>query len=144
MRIFVDSSLILAFLAGQDKRAYSIIEEVENRITTGYINAIVVDEVIYGYLRLATGLSSKRIRQLLAKRDSRLISLVRDDVEPVLRLFITLPITSEPHEVINIIEKHGLMPADSIIALTCKHQGINTIATLDRAFERVPWLKVIP
>jgi predicted nucleic acid-binding protein len=81
---------------------------------------------------------------LLAKRDSRLISLIRDDVEPVLRLFITLPITSEPHEVINIIEKHGLMPADSIIALTCKHQGINTIATLDRDFERVPGLKVIP
>jgi len=144
MKIFVDSSIILAFLAGQDKRAYRIVEEIENHIITGYINAVVVDEVIYGYLRLATGLSSKRIKQLLAKRDSRLISLVRDDVEPVLRLFITLPITSEPHEVINIIEKHGLMPADSIIALTCKYQGINTIATLDRDFERVPWLKVIP
>ncbi|BES81802.1 PIN domain-containing protein [Pyrodictium abyssi] len=67
MRIFVDSSVILAFLAGQDQRAYRIIEKVEDHAITGYINAIVVNEVIYGYLRLATGLSSKRIRQLLAK-----------------------------------------------------------------------------
>ena len=81
---------------------------------------------------------------MLAKRDRRLISLIRNDVEPILGLFITLPVTSEPREVIDVIEKHGLMPADSIIALTCKHQGIDTIATLDGDFERVPWLKVIP
>ncbi len=144
MRVFVDSSIILAFLAGQDERAYRIVRDIENRVIIGYINAIVVDEVIHGYLRLATGLSSKRIRQLMTKRDSKLIGLIRSDVEPVLGLFITLPTTSEPHEVIDVIEKYGLMPADSIIALTCKHQGINTIATLDRDFERVPWLKVIP
>lgn len=91
MKIFVDSSVILAFLAGQDKRAYRIIEEVENHIVTGYINAIVIDEVIYGYLRIATELSSKRIRQLLAKRNDRLIKLIKNDIEPVLKLFITLP-----------------------------------------------------
>ncbi len=144
MKIFVDSSVILAFLAGQDKRAYRIIEEVENHIVTGYINAIVIDEVIYGYLRIATELSSKRIRQLLAKRNERLIKLIKNDIEPVLKLFITLPITSEPHEIIDVIEKYGLMPADSIIALTCKHQGMNTIATFDEDFKRVPWLNVIP
>ena len=59
-------------------------------------------------------------------------------------MFITLPITLEPQEVVDIIEKYGLMPADSIIALTCKHHGINTIATLDEDFKRVPWLKVVP
>ncbi len=144
MRIFMDSSIILAFLAGQDEQAYRIIEDVENHIITGYINAIVVDEVIHGYLRLTTGISSKRIRQLLAKKDKRLTELIRNDVEPILKLFITLPITLEPQEVVDIIEKYGLMPADSIIALTCKHHGINTIATLDEDFKRVPWLKVVP
>lgn len=143
MKIFADSSIILAFLAGQDEMAYKIIEAVENRVATGYINAIVVDEVIHGYLRLTTGLSSKRIRQLLAKKDKRLIELIKNDVEPILKLFITLPITLEPQEVIEVIEEYGLMPADSIIALTCKHQGIDTIATLDGDFERIPWLKII-
>ncbi|BEP17216.1 PIN domain-containing protein [Pyrofollis japonicus] len=143
MKIFVDSSIILAFLAGQDERAYDMIDEVENRNLTGYINAIVIDEVIHGYLRLVTGLSSRRIRQLLSKKDENLIKLV-EEVKPVLELFVTLPIMSEPHEVINIIKDYGLMPADALIALTCKHYGIETIATLDEDFKRIPWLKVIP
>ncbi len=144
MKIFIDSSLILAFLAGQDERAYNIIENIENRVFVGYINAIVIGEVIHGYLRLVTGLSSKRIRQLLAKRDKNIIKVIKEDVEPVLRLFVTLPIISEPREVISIIEDYGLMPADSIIVLTCRHYGIDTIATLDEDFKRVSWLRVIP
>jgi len=65
MRVFVDTSVILAFLAGQDDRARKLLKEVENREITGYINPLVVDEVIYGYLRLTTRLSSRRIRELL-------------------------------------------------------------------------------
>ncbi len=143
MKMFVDSSIILAFLAGQDERAYKTVEDIENGIVTGYINAIIVDEVIHGYLRLTTGLSSRRIRQLLAKRNKKLIELIKNDVEPVLKLFISLPITLDPNEIINIIGKYGLMPADYIIALTCKHHGINNIAILDEDFKRVPWLKVV-
>ena len=37
-----------------------------------------------------------------------------------------------------------LLPSDAIVALTCKHYGIDTILTFDEDFKRVPWLKVIP
>ena len=37
-----------------------------------------------------------------------------------------------------------LLPGDAIIALTCKHYGVDTILTFDEDFKRVPWLKVIP
>ena len=37
-----------------------------------------------------------------------------------------------------------LLPSDTIIALTCKHYGIDTILTFDEDFRRVPWLKVVP
>jgi predicted nucleic acid-binding protein len=144
MRVFVDSSIILAFLAGQDERAKELVREVENHTITGYINPLVVDEVIHGYLRLATGLSSRRIRQLLARRDESLIDIIRGDVLPVLELFITLPLIAGPREIIKFIEEYGLMPADAIIALTCKHHGIDTILTFDEDFKRVPWLKVEP
>lgn len=144
MRIFVDTSIILAFLAGQDERAWKLLKEVEKREITGYINPLVVDEIIYGYLRLTTRLSSRRIRELIARRDERLIGLVKNDVWPVLRLFTTLPLIAEPGEIIQYMEEYGLMPADAIIALTYRQHGINTIATLDKDFKRVPWLKVIP
>ena len=35
------------------------------------------------------------------------------------------------------MEEYGLVPADAVIALTCKQHGINTIATLDKDFMRV-------
>jgi len=36
------------------------------------------------------------------------------------------------------------MPADALIAPTCRHYGIDTIAMLDNGFKRIPWLRIIP
>ena len=144
MKVFVDTSVILAFLAGQDDRALEIVRRVERREIAGYINPLVIDEVIYGYLRLSTGLSARRIRKLLARRDERLVGMIRDEVQPILKLFTTLPLFAEPGEVAGLIEEHGLMPADALIALTCRQYEISVIATLDEDFKRIPWLKVIP
>jgi predicted nucleic acid-binding protein len=105
---------------------------------------LVIDGAIYGYLRLATGLSARRIRKLLARRDERLIKMIKSEVRPVLKLFTTLPLIGEPKEIIEFIEEYGLMPADALIALTCKQHELNTIATLDEDFKRIPWLSVIP
>ncbi len=144
MRVFVDTSIILAFLAGQDERAKDLIRKIEGHEIKGYINPLVIDETIYGYLRLATGLSARRIRKLLARREERLIKIIKSEVQPVLKLFTTLPLIAEPGETVETIEEYSLMPADALIALTCKQHEINTIATFDEDFRRVPWLKVIP
>ncbi len=42
------------------------------------------------------------------------------------------------------MKNHNLLSRDSLIAITAKHYGINTILTFDEDFKRVPWLKVIP
>ena len=49
-----------------------------------------------------------------------------------------------PQELIEVAKQFHLLPADALIALTCKHHGIDTILTFDEDFKRVPWLKVIP
>jgi len=51
---------------------------------------------------------------------------------------------AEPKELLETIRKYRLTPSDAIIALTCKHYGIDTIITFDEDFKRVPWLKVEP
>lgn len=136
--------MILAFLGGQDERARDILRAVEERLVAGYINATIAGEVAYGYLRLATGLSSRRLRSLLARRDEELVRLLREDVEPVLDLFLPLPTTANLKEVLRVMEEYGLMPADATIAVTCLDNGIDVIATLDEDFRRIPRLKVIP
>ncbi len=142
-RVFFDSSILLAFLAGEDRRAFELVEAVEEGRVRGVVNGVVVSEVMHGYLRLATGLSSRRIRQLLAKRDERLVRLLREDVEPLLALFEVLP-APEPGMVIRAAATYGLMPADAVIVATCEAHGVRVIATLDQDFRRVPWLRVTP
>ena len=70
--------------------------------------------------------------------------MVKNEVQPVLKLFTTLPLVAELGEVIEFIEEYGLMPADALIALTCRQHEISVIVTLDEDFKRMPWLKVIP
>ena len=47
-------------------------------------------------------------------------------------------------EWLEIMKNYKLLPNDALITLTCKHYGINVIATFDEDFKRVPCLKVVP
>ncbi len=47
-------------------------------------------------------------------------------------------------ELYEALLKYRLLPSDAIIALTCKHLGIERILTFDEDFKRVPWLTVLP
>lgn len=49
-----------------------------------------------------------------------------------------------PQELIDVARKYHLLPADALVALTCKHYGIERILTFDDDFKRVPWLTAIP
>ncbi len=48
-----------------------------------------------------------------------------------------------PQELIEVAKQFHLLPADALIALTCRHYGIDTILTFDEDFKRVSWLRVI-
>ena len=43
-------------------------------------------------------------------------------------------------DVIDTATKYNLLPADAVIAVTCRHYGFTKIATFDEDFRRVPWL----
>ncbi len=65
--------------------------------------------------------------------------------ELIRRLNIRLiPSIYTEQELYETVLRYKLLPSDTIITLTCKHYGIDTILTLDEDFKRVPWLKVIP
>jgi predicted nucleic acid-binding protein len=67
---------------------------------------------------------------------------VRDLIER-LDIRIIMSLYSE-QELYDTITEHRLLPSDAIIALTCKHYGIEVILTFDKDFKRIPWLEVIP
>ncbi|AMM53526.1 PIN domain-containing protein [Thermococci archaeon] len=55
-----------------------------------------------------------------------------------------LPDYQEVSEWREVMKKYKLLPNDALIAITCRHYGIKTIATFDEDFKRVKFLKVVP
>jgi predicted nucleic acid-binding protein len=137
--VFVDTNILVRHLAG-DQKAKKLIDQIEIGEIRGYINQIVVSEVVFVYMRLLTKLDAKTL-----KRNHEIICKI--DLEPVyeiLSIFVELQssnlITVESRK---IMSRYGLLPNDALIAATCKHYGIKKIATFDEDFRRVDFLQVV-
>ncbi|MEM1670820.1 MAG: type II toxin-antitoxin system VapC family toxin [Archaeoglobaceae archaeon] len=137
--VFVDTNVLIRHLSG-DKRAKKVVEKVEMGEIDGYINQVVVSELIHVYLRLFTGRNSAYL-----KKNPEVIKAV--NLEPVydlLNIFNELSSSEIISRVSKeLIMKYGLLPNDALIAATCKHYGIRKIATFDEDFKRVDFLEVL-
>ena len=54
-----------------------------------------------------------------------------------------LEVNTDAMALLETMIRYKLLPNDALIAATCKHYGINKIATFDLDFERFDFLKVI-
>ncbi|MEM3505071.1 MAG: type II toxin-antitoxin system VapC family toxin [Archaeoglobaceae archaeon] len=137
--VFVDTNVLIRHLSG-DKRAKKVVEKVEMGEIDGYINQVVVSELIHVYLRLSTGRNSASL-----KKNPELIKAV--NLEPVYDLLNIFNELSSSEIISRVskefIMKYGLLPNDALIAATCKHYGIRKIATFDEDFKRVDFLEVL-
>ena len=132
---FIDSNVILRYLCG-DIEAKKLLDAVE----VGFINPVVVSEVLYGYIRLATGLKPYELKE-------KFHEIVDLDLNPAfesLSDFILLPLPLKLEEVKELIEKYRLLPNDALITLTCKHYRIGKIISFDKDFKRIDFLETLP
>jgi len=137
--VFVDSNVIIHHLAG-DNKAKEIIENVERGGDTGYINQIVVSEVIFICLKLKTKKSAfelKKAPDIVKRVDLK-------NVYELLDTFIELQSDKEiTRSAEDVIARYGLLPNDALIAATCKHHGIRKLATFNGDFKQVDFVEII-
>jgi predicted nucleic acid-binding protein len=135
--VFIDSSVFLDYLEGKE-RAKVLLKEYSG--FEGYINVIVFSEVMYVYIKAATGKKSYELK----KKPELVKSVEVDDIIELLRRYKMLDIGETiKNKAEGLITKHGLLPNDALIAATCKHYGIDKIATSDPDFKRVDFLEVV-
>ncbi len=148
--VFLDSSVILRYFLG-DPRAREVVEGD----WVFAVNAIVYSEVSFNLLKF---LYARRygeykfysMKQSLSRLENEvlegytMLNGFLEELDGEERL-VFLPATMEVvREAGRIAARYGLLPNDALIASTCKHYGVNIIATFDEDFKRIPWLKVIP
>ncbi|MCK4397761.1 MAG: PIN domain-containing protein [Methanophagales archaeon] len=142
-RIFLDSSIIIGLFSGDDD-AEKILGGIINQSLC--INEVVFSEVVYKsmVLKFLENEEKYSMKKLKRKIDSYVylygqFSEFTDEFE-----IDFLIITKEVVEIASsLASKYNLLPNDALIAATCKHHGINKIATFDPDFDRVEFLAVV-
>ena len=123
--IFVDTNVVIWLLKGWQ----NVIDFFTDNIGCLASNVIVYLEVMHVIRRL-----SQRLRRPL-------------DLTPAHEVFdgmVLLPIDDiDLGHVDELIIRYNLTPNDAMIAATCEHHGIEKIATYDKDFTRLDFLKVI-
>jgi len=147
--ICVDTNIVYHFLFETELTGIA-----ERIIREGFTEGMAIPMIVYNELlytvgakiaRMKSGVRGKySFRKLIAKQGfpeeaiNRVNGFLRDFKVSVLRDYQDLD------ELVSIIRLYRLAPNDAQIVLTCRHHRINTLATFDEDFRRIPWLKVIP
>ena len=120
--VFTDSNAIIRYFAG-DPAAEKLLEPVIYGSARGYTNSVVSSEVLFITIKLLTG---------------RVAFELRDNPEMVKNALKMMA------EQLYFIELEINEEVEQLAAATYRRYGIDTVATFDEDFERVPWLKVLP
>ncbi len=145
----VDTNVFVHYLLKGDRA-----DEAERLLASHSDLAVtvgIIDEVEFVIIRR---LAKERlgIRELSKLKEyirKRCLGFAADALEKYTEMLYELDIRvlndyAEPRELLNVMKTYQLTPSDAIIALTCKHYGVDSIITFDEDFKRIPWLKVIP
>ncbi|RLF15611.1 MAG: hypothetical protein DRJ66_04155 [Thermoprotei archaeon] len=148
--MLLDSNAVVYFLhhvepyASKVKRV--LIERKDLAVTLR-----IVDEIIFTLIRLEAwrrlGIRKlDELRDYIRRHGLGVFSDVINDVEELIDKLgiVILEDKGSIRELVETMRKYNLLPGDTLIAITAKHYGIDTILTFDEDFKRIPWLKVIP
>ena len=147
---FVDSNVFIQLLyeGSHASKAEELLDEYPLLVTS----IGVVDEVLHFIIR-REAMNKYGIRKAYDLRRlvrSRGIAFAKESLDKFISLLEELYVKviadteAQPSQIVCTMDNYRLAPRDAIIALTCKHYGINTILTFDEDFKRIPWLKVMP
>lgn len=148
-KIFIDTNVFynILFETNLTQVARKLLEEYEENLF--YTSLTVVNELLYistrKYYQATQEVSgSYSLRRLTANKGYP--TPIINGVQSLLKdLEVEVLIENVGYQdMIEVANSLKLLPSDSIIALTCKYHGIETILTFDEDFKRVPWLNILP
>jgi hypothetical protein len=115
------------------------------------MSVIVYNELLHvtfrAYAKRRYGITSyHEFRRFFAEKGTEAFKEPLERIHELLRELNTRILNDYQlvEELKEAVAKYKLLPTDAQIVITCRYYGITTIATLDKDFERAPWLQVTP
>ena len=148
-KVFIDTNIFynVLFETNLTRKARKLLEDYEEN--KFYTSLTVINELLY----ISTRKCYKTMEELKGPYSLRKLIVNKGYPEFIVngirKLLEDLEVEVlvedvEYQDMIETASQLKLLPSDAVIALTCKHNDIDTIITFDEDFKRVPWLKVVP
>jgi len=147
--ICLDTNLVYHFLFESKLTIQS-----EKVIYKGVIEGMAIPLIVYNELLYIIGakiakdmygiIGKYTFRRFIARHGfpekaiTRINGFIRDFKITLLKDY------QDSKELVKTIREYKLLPNDAQIVITCKYYNINTLASFDEDFKRVPWLNLIP
>lgn len=149
--VFIDSNIFTYHLSGHSKfgrPCKEFLEAVEDGVYRGYIDDIVISEVLLNFIKSELYRTKKIEPERVVKEikgNNKLVDGI--DLDDPLSLIENLKLEViqldfRISEIASVMKEHKLLPNDSIHLLAMKKGRIENIATNDRDFERIKGIKV--
>jgi len=152
--IFVDSNIFIYNAMDHEKHGQSstnFLLKIEKEEIKAFTNSLVLDEIFFKILTAEASryTEAKNIKNLkrIVRESKAVYKPVKEYRDYIFELSLSglkiLDVDSRiTLESINTAEKYNLLTADAIHVATCRFYNIKNIATNDKDFERVDFLKV--
>ena len=128
MKAFLDANLLIYLNVGSTEEILDLWISLLTRYDL-YTDPLVLDETLW--------VSKKKYR--VPWRDT--VDFIRDEILPYTTI---LPLGEREYlEATDIILSHDLRPSDALHVAAMKTNGISTIASEDREYDQIPWIKRI-
>ena len=148
-KIFIDTNIFynILFETSLTRNARELLEDYEE--SRFHTSLTVINELLYistrKYYQTTGELRGPySLRKIIANKGYP--ELIVNGIQRLLKdLEVEVLIENVGYQdMIETANRLKLLPSDAIIALTCRHYGIDAILTFDDDFKRIPWLKIIP
>jgi len=149
-KVFIDSNILTYHLLNDPiygKRCKEFIDRVENRDLDGFISPIIVSETLFNFIKAAIvknyRIRPKEITIFLKTKVEVIRNINIAKASELFEIFNIVSISeSEVRECYKAIKDYALLTNDAFHVAAMRKNMIENIATNDKDFERVEWIKI--
>jgi len=132
-RIFIDTNVFISVFNLDStffKEASNLINMLDTKNKTGVVSPYVINEAHYFFLRkYGQEIALRLCQDILKMKRIALIDLELSSTDVV--------------DILDLAKRYNLKTFDAYHAYYCKKLGIKKIATFDKDFKKIKWLKVV-
>ncbi len=148
-KVFIDSNILTYYLLNDPvygEASTKFIDSIEEGKYFGFVSALVISEVLFNMIKAWVankyGVRPRDAASMIKKRAEILCEIPIDETSELFDIFYILPLgEAEVKESYRIIAKYYLLTNDALNAAVMKVNRITQMATNDRDFFNIDWMK---